>query len=879
MSPTSRIDSKTLNWYIQNGFKLFPIRIDTDESIPLEKRNKRPAVKKWQDADPTRLQVGHWARMGVNLGAVVPRGVLVVDIDPRNGGSVEKVAPLFNGTPLEQFPMVVTGSGGYHIYARLPEGAHDLTKRQNALDGVDLLCNQKAYVLTAGCLHGSGKHYEFSPGCPLDLDELPLAPPNIVALLKRRDGATTQPTTGPGSAPNDQCNPTAPQSGAGALLYMTPEELRDALSQLNAQNFADRDKWFALLCASHEATGGDEIAREMFIAWSTTDPEYADDDEIISTQWDALKVDRPARYTRKTLAKYLRDVGAQLPSTYTRRERLTDYQAASLTTTPESPSELESALDKRDGRFKALVELIDKTSPDELYERFDALAAQTEEFSILQRGRIEYLLRHALKGLLSTRAIEKAFRVVERDADEARKAQKQAAATTKNANKDIPLEIALAFLAELERKKRKLVHHRNGQFYFYDRTQWGSQADHVVKSALAKFATPYLDESEDEKAASTVLAQAFVMTSAYSVLEHDPFNFAERPRSIINCESGELHIDPKTGVARHRPHDPESYQLHKSPVSYDPFAECPAMDSTLEDIFSKAEDPQSLIDFFWELAGYSLQPTKNLPVFPLFIGRGSNGKSLLQDVLKALHGPETVVSKDLALFGDAAKNNHVFAELVGCRLLLDDDLQKGIHLPTSTVKKLSESKLLTANPKGKDVFNFVHHALMIVNANVFPKLKEHTEGIMRRLYPIPFDRKFAKGERDETRAEYIIDNELSGVLNRALEGLERLRRRGDFARPVDVERALSQWVKSGNPAVEFLRTCVDEVIGGSADLGDVWKAYRSWCSDNGVDRVMTKPQLIGLLDEMEMSPTTVDGARVIDGYTLTWSSDDALEGY
>ena len=55
-----------------------------------------------------------------NIGAVVPEGRIVIDIDPRNGGADSIVAYVREHGPLPVTPTVLTGGGGYHYYFLLP---------------------------------------------------------------------------------------------------------------------------------------------------------------------------------------------------------------------------------------------------------------------------------------------------------------------------------------------------------------------------------------------------------------------------------------------------------------------------------------------------------------------------------------------------------------------------------------------------------------------------------------------------------------------------------------------------------------------------------------------------------------------------------------
>ena len=77
-------------------------------------------------------------------------GMLVLDIDPRNlpdGVSTEGAVNLIRdvGVPVDECPLVRTGSGGLHIYLRLPSDSPKLTAKM--IRGVDIKTGNGAYVV------------------------------------------------------------------------------------------------------------------------------------------------------------------------------------------------------------------------------------------------------------------------------------------------------------------------------------------------------------------------------------------------------------------------------------------------------------------------------------------------------------------------------------------------------------------------------------------------------------------------------------------------------------------------------------------------------------------------------------------------------------
>ncbi|WP_294302131.1 PriCT-2 domain-containing protein [uncultured Sphingomonas sp.] len=63
--------------------------------------------------------------------------------------------------------------------------------------------------------------------------------------------------------------------GADAGGGYSPDQLDGWLGALAVAEFRDHDQWLSLMMAAHHATGG--AGRDEVVAWSTADPEYAND--------------------------------------------------------------------------------------------------------------------------------------------------------------------------------------------------------------------------------------------------------------------------------------------------------------------------------------------------------------------------------------------------------------------------------------------------------------------------------------------------------------------------------------------------------------------------------------------------------------------------
>jgi hypothetical protein len=119
-----------------------------------------------------------FAYYGVSL-----ENLLVVDVDPRNGGwnGLEALESDLDMTLGDEALFVVeTGGGGVHYYFRNPEGVR-LRTAMKQYPGIDFKRNVGHYVMGAGSLHASGGTYNVISGSPATVGP---APDALLELIK-----------------------------------------------------------------------------------------------------------------------------------------------------------------------------------------------------------------------------------------------------------------------------------------------------------------------------------------------------------------------------------------------------------------------------------------------------------------------------------------------------------------------------------------------------------------------------------------------------------------------------------------------------------------------------------------------------------------------
>lgn len=132
-------------------------------------------------------------------------------------------------------------------------------------------------------------------------------------------------------------------------------------------------------------------------------------------------------------------------------------------------------------------------------------------------------------------------------------------------------------------------------------------------------------------------------------------------------------------------------------------------------------------------------------------------------------------------------------------------------------------------------FTMTEYAKFIFNCNELPKDVEHTNAYFRRFLIIPFDVTIPPPEQDKNLHTKIIDNELSGVFNWVLQGLNRLLEQKRFSDCEAAQQAIEQYKMESNSVQMFLNE--NQYKGSPKNfklIKDLYLEYRIFCNDDGM---------------------------------------------
>jgi P4 family phage/plasmid primase-like protien len=427
--------------------------------------------------------------------------------------------------------------------------------------------------------------------------------------------------------------------------------------------------------------------------------------------------------------------------------------------------------------------------------------------------------------------------------------------------RDLPARVADETLTRHFASGQHLVR-TDRMFWRYTDGYWQRVSDERVLGRLIETAQDVVDPVE--ATAGAIGEQALKFLRGKLAAEGDPLRLTDEPRPVINVENGELWLDGE-GTPTLRPHDPKSYLTYRLDVTFDPEATCPKYDEAVRGIFARSADPEGMVRHFNEFFGYAIQPGREIAAYFIMRGMGANGKSSLLGTVQRLMGPTAVLSTRI---GEVERSPFSIANLAGRLLLLDEDVATGTKLPDGLMKKISERKPMTGEYKYGASFQFVSVALPVLLCNNYPNVSDLSPGMLRRAHIVPFDRVFGKEERNPALFRDIWQDELPGILNRAIEGLKRLKERGDFEPPEDCDRAHKDWLAHSNPLCAFIAEQCEEDPTHNTDLKDVYRAFQTWAKVSGIKSISSKNVLGRNLENLSYTVRRVHGYANVVGLSI-----------
>lgn len=256
---------------------------------------------------------------------------------------------------------------------------------------------------------------------------------------------------------------------------------------------------------------------------------------------------------------------------------------------------------------------------------------------------------------------------------------------------------------------------------------------------------------------------------------------------------------------------------------------CPVWKKFLSDIML---GNQEHIDFLQRAIGYSLTGFTKEQVFFVLHGAGSNGKSVLLNILRKLleSFSRTVrfAAFDQNNTSDAVKD---LAELDGVRAVFVSESPESSALNVQTIKSITGGEELTVSRKYGHPFSFVPQYKLWMATNHLPTVADDSEGFWRRIIVIPFLAQF-EGKNRDLNMQSKLEDELIGIMAWAIEGARMWTQKG-LSTPDDLLLKILAYRQEQDDVGLFIDECCLQTDGSSIQAGMIYNYYTEWATELG----------------------------------------------
>ena len=379
-------------------------------------------------------------------------------------------------------------------------------------------------------------------------------------------------------------------------------------------------------------------------------------------------------------------------------------------------------------------------------------------------------------------------------------------------------------LQNAEKKRWGLC--KNHDFiYLYNGTFWND----IDKETFQKF----LGEAS-EKIGVTIFDARFFqfrekLFKQFLATAYLPTPESNKDKVLINLLNGTFEISQKETILR--PFERSDFLTYQLPFEYNPKATAPIFEAYLDKVLPDVERQKVLAEYlgfvFIKHGSNALKEEKALILY----GTGANGKSVFFEIVNALLGEKNISSYSLQSLTD--DKGYQRAKLANALVNYGSEING--KLEASIFKQLVSGEPVDARLPYGQPFILKEYAKLIFNCNDLPKDVEHTNAYFRRFLIIPFDVTIPPQEQDKNLHTKIIENELSGVFNWVLDGLNRLLEQKQFSKCDAAQNAVEQYKLESNSVQMFLS---ENEYGSDAEnyslIKDLFIEYRAFCIEDGM---------------------------------------------
>ena len=362
---------------------------------------------------------------------------------------------------------------------------------------------------------------------------------------------------------------------------------------------------------------------------------------------------------------------------------------------------------------------------------------------------------------------------------------------------------------------------KNGFIYLYNGSYWSE----INKESFQSFLGSVSLKMGVEKFKCKIHTFKDELFKQFMADAYLPTPKANRKNVLINLENGTFEIKPSKRELRE--FNRNDFLTHQLPFKYEPDAKAPLFQKYLDEVLPDTDKQR----IFAEYCGYIFIKPSVLKLEKMLVlyGTGANGKSVFFEIINALLGSQNISNYSLQ---SLTNENGYFRAKIANKLVNYASEING-NLETASFKQMASGEPIEARLPYGEPFILNEYAKLIFNCNDLPKDVEHTNAYFRRFLIIGFDETIPEDKQDKELANKIINNELSGVFNWILQGLDRVLKQKKFSKCEAVENARDDYEKKSDSVKMFVEDFEYKTSTDYTTIRELYTKYKEFCIEDG----------------------------------------------
>lgn len=369
----------------------------------------------------------------------------------------------------------------------------------------------------------------------------------------------------------------------------------------------------------------------------------------------------------------------------------------------------------------------------------------------------------------------------------------------------------------------------------------------AIAHAIQKKSKLHMDDNSnlwvyDTKKRIYVLDSLYVETEIHKMLPNLSNNSRQEvlKKIILNMringsnirELGKHEVVVNNGIldllgGRLKPFDSNIFNTRILPVDWNPNVRPVA---AVDNMFNNVTlEDGNLKQLLYQIFGYTLCNHCDYQKAFMFIGEGSNGKSIVLDLITTFVGSHNKSNVPLNHLKEPTRVSALINKYVNIGDDISAKLEETDNFKSVTAGMEINVKRLYENPFSTRLFT-----KLIFAANKLPVSKDKSDGFFRRWVIIPFNAKFTSKSKNfdpDIKSKVTTPRALEYILLNSVKAYQKLHKDKHFIEPKAVVDVLQEYrvdVDSVFAWLQLAKVPLDNKI-----VNDTFDQYRHWCSLNG----------------------------------------------